>query len=144
MRPKVTVRTDSNAVEWVLGETSKGRMLKWVLSLQELQFKIVNHPGTKQGNADPMSRCPLDKWSSCPYGGGCQEPLYGVAPPYVVASGAITRSKRTKVQVEVASTQQQMSHKNRPRDLDHDDRTPEEDPEEEEDITLFQSVRPPA
>jgi hypothetical protein len=33
---------------------------------------------------------------------------------------------------------------NRPRDLDYDDRTPEEDPEEEEDITLAQSVRPPA
>jgi hypothetical protein len=78
-----------------------------------------------------------------PYGGGYQEPLYGVAPPYVVVSGSITRSKRTKVQVEETSTQQQMSKQNRPHDLDHDDRTPEEDPEEEKDITLVQNVRPP-
>ena len=44
---KFTVRTDSNAVEWMLGGASKGRMLKWALSLQELQLKLIHRPGAK-------------------------------------------------------------------------------------------------
>jgi hypothetical protein len=89
------VRTDSNAVEWVLGEASKGRMLKWALSLQELKFKITHRPGAKHGNADTMSRCPLEEWSKCPYGGGAQEPLYGVAPPFIVGMAAHSTPKTT-------------------------------------------------
>jgi hypothetical protein len=91
-----------------------------------------------------MPRCPLDKWSSCPYGGGCQEPLNGVTPPYVVVSGAITRSRRTRAQTEKAEVVQQGPNESRSRDLDHDDRMPEGDLEQEEDITHSQSVRPPA
>jgi hypothetical protein len=56
-------------------------MLKWALALQECQFKIIHRPGTKKGNADALSRCPLENWSFC---------LYGVAPPFMV--GAVTRS----------------------------------------------------
>jgi hypothetical protein len=89
------VRTDSKAVEWVLGEASKGRMLKWALSLQELKFKITHRSGAKHGNADAMSRCPLEEWSKCPYGGAAQEPLYGVAPPIIVGVAARSTTKAT-------------------------------------------------
>jgi hypothetical protein len=70
-------------------------MLKWVLSLQELKFKITHRSGAKHGNADAISRCPLKVWSKCPYGGGLQEPLYGEAPPFIVGVAARSTTKAT-------------------------------------------------
>jgi hypothetical protein len=87
------IRTDSNAVEYVLGNCIKGRMRKWALALQELKYKIEHRPGCKHGNADAMSRYPLEKCSDCPYGAGNLEPLHGSAPPFPVST--VTRSSST-------------------------------------------------
>jgi exodeoxyribonuclease III len=81
---KFTVRTDSNAVAWVLEKATKGRLLRWALMLQERDYTIVHRPGDKHGNADGLSRCHLR--SCCPYGETHIEPIYGVAPPLPVSS----------------------------------------------------------
>ena len=74
-----TVRTDANAVEWVLQKATTGRLMRWALNLQEREFTILHRKGSANGNADSLSRCPLR--SSCPYGETAVEPIHGVAPP---------------------------------------------------------------
>jgi len=82
----VMVRTDSNAVKWVLERATKGRLLRWALALQEIDYTIEHRPGQKNGNADGLSRCPLR--SNCPYGEKRIEQIYGIAPP-IHASAAL-------------------------------------------------------
>ena len=74
-----TVRTDANAVEWVLQKATTGRLMRWALNLQEREFTIKHRKGSANGNADALSRCPLR--SSCPYKEHPIEPIHGVAPP---------------------------------------------------------------
>ena len=63
---EVKVRTDSNAVSWVLE-----------------QYTIEHREGKKHGNADALSRCP--HMSTCPYRVKVDS-IYGDSPPIVVGA----------------------------------------------------------
>ena len=71
---KVTFRTDNTAVRSVLEKASKGRHLRWALAMQELDYTLVERPGTAHSNADGLSRCHLR--SACPYGENKVECIY--------------------------------------------------------------------
>ena len=93
-RTKFLVRTDSNAVKWVMQKAVKGRLLKWALSLQELQYEVEHRKGTKHCNADGLSRCPL--LSTQPYGVEPQEQIYGVPPPLPVSTVGVANTCAAK------------------------------------------------
>ena len=95
---RFTIRTDSSIVKWVFANAEKGRMLKWALAIQELDYEIEHRPGPKHCNADGVSRCPMV--SECPYGVEPQEPIYGIRPPLPVgAVGQVEPKRRKKIQL---------------------------------------------
>ncbi len=65
---RFVLRTDHDALKWILGLTeAKGKLARWQLRLQELEFDIVHRPGVQHKAADAMSRLPTD--------GGDNEPI---------------------------------------------------------------------
>ncbi len=53
------VVTDHQCLTWLQGlNEPKGRLARWILSLQEYQFQIKHRPGKQNGNADAISRFP--------------------------------------------------------------------------------------
>ena len=69
---KFTVWTDADAARHIMQENAKdvtGRILRWHLAVQEfIPFNIEKRPGKRNGNADGLSRLPLN--SAEPYGEG--------------------------------------------------------------------------
>ena len=52
-----TVQTDHNPLIWLDSISSKNRrLIRWSLTLQEYQIKIVHKRGVENGNADALSR----------------------------------------------------------------------------------------
>ena len=52
--------TDHQYLTWLQGlKELKGRLARWILSLQEYQFQIKHRPGRQNGNADALSRFPV-------------------------------------------------------------------------------------
>ena len=55
------VVTDHQCLTWLQGlKEPEGRLARWILSLQEYQFQIKHRPGKQNGNADTLSRCPVN------------------------------------------------------------------------------------
>ena len=53
------VVTYHQCLTWLQGlKEPKGRLARWILSLQEYQFQIKHRPGRQNGNADALSRFP--------------------------------------------------------------------------------------
>jgi hypothetical protein len=51
--------TDHAALRWLLNHSaSKGRTTRWVLQLQEFQYRVTYRKGVKHQNADALSRIP--------------------------------------------------------------------------------------
>ena len=75
------VYTDNQAIKWLFdrADSCTGRLQKWIISLQDLDYEVVHRKGTCNGNADGLSRCCLP--STCPYNEEPDEPLYGAPPP---------------------------------------------------------------
>ena len=53
---KFTVVTDHSALRWLHSIEPKGRIARWVMDLQEYSFDVCHRPGSKNGNADALSR----------------------------------------------------------------------------------------
>lgn len=82
------VVTDSSAAAHIIGPKSKsasGRLLRWSLALQDFwPFAVEHRAGKRHGNADGLSRNPLD--STEPYGEGPTE----IQPASLLAFRATT------------------------------------------------------
>ena len=56
-----TLLTDHQPLQWLFSRHDlTGQSARWVLLLQEYEFKVVHRAGTANGNADALSRMPLD------------------------------------------------------------------------------------
>ena len=54
------VRSDCQALEWLKDKRPRGaRINKWLLRLQEYDYKVVHRPGIKSANCDGLTRQPL-------------------------------------------------------------------------------------
>ena len=55
------IQTDHRALEWLdrLKENNV-RLTRWSLALQPFQFEVKHRPGRDNGNADALSRAPID------------------------------------------------------------------------------------
>ena len=56
-----TLVTDHSALQWLHTVEPKGRLARWVMTLQEYSFIIKHRPGIAHGNADGLSRLPSDE-----------------------------------------------------------------------------------
>ena len=64
---KFTIETDHNPLPQLGNlKDSRGRLARWALSLQQYDFTIVHRSGSKNANADGLSR---DQWSLTKVGG---------------------------------------------------------------------------
>ena len=88
---RFTVVTDNEALTWLFTKApNQSRIQKWVIMMQDLSFDTRHRAGSKHGNADGLSRCPLP--STKPYGEEDVEPLYGASPPISCAvSSSVNR-----------------------------------------------------
>ena len=51
--------TDHQSLTWLQGlKEPKGRLARWILALQEYEFKIKHRPGRQHSNADTLSQFP--------------------------------------------------------------------------------------
>ena len=64
-----TLFTDHTALRWLHSVEPKRRIGRWVMDLQEYYFAVFHRPGSANGNADALSRLPL------------QEPLFHQGDP---------------------------------------------------------------
>ena len=56
-----TLVTDHSALRWLHSVEPKGRIGRWVMDLQEYEFAVQHRPGSANGNADALSRLPLQE-----------------------------------------------------------------------------------
>ena len=55
-----TVVSDHSPLQWLMRKKKPtGRLMRWSLLLQEFDFEVQYRPGSKNGNADGLSRTPL-------------------------------------------------------------------------------------
>ena len=66
---KFVIYSDHKPLMYLFGEhraisaTASARVQRWALTLSGYQYSIVHRPGSKQGNADGLSRLPLPTYS---------------------------------------------------------------------------------
>ena len=58
---RFTVESDNLDLTWLRDTKKSGRLLRWGLRLSEFDFRIIHKKGTLNGNADALSRHPLDE-----------------------------------------------------------------------------------
>lgn len=56
-----TIVTDHYALKWLYTQKPKGRLARWIMSIQEHDFEIIHKEGKKHRNADALSRIPSQK-----------------------------------------------------------------------------------
>ena len=58
---RFTLITDHEPLKWLMTQTKlMGRKARWVCTLQEFDFEVIHRSGLTHGNADSLSRSPLD------------------------------------------------------------------------------------
>lgn len=58
---KFTVRTDNRPLAWLRKlKKPPPRIARWILKLQEYEFEIIHRPGSRNSNADTLSRLPIN------------------------------------------------------------------------------------
>ena len=76
---KITVRTDHNALRWLLGfKEPEGQLARWLIELSSYDIDVQHRPGAQHANADGLSRLPL-----CLQCGREEEPAGESRPPAV-------------------------------------------------------------
>ena len=56
----IFIHTDHIALLWLLSlKRAQGRIMRWVVALQEYNFTVKHRPGAVHTAADGLSRCPL-------------------------------------------------------------------------------------
>ena len=61
-----TLRTYHKSLVWLHRfKDTEGMMARWLHTLQQFQFSIVNHAGSDHGNADGLSRAPTSPCRQC-------------------------------------------------------------------------------
>ncbi len=72
-----TLFTDHQPLQWLFSRQDlSGQSARWVLLLQEYDFKVIHRPGKSNGNADALSRLPLEAQDQVPL----HPPLAAVLP----------------------------------------------------------------
>ncbi len=72
-----TLYTDHQPLKWLFSRQDlTGQSARWVLLLQEYDFEVIHRPGLANGNADALSRLPLDAAQQVP-----QYPALAAARP---------------------------------------------------------------
>ena len=91
------VRSDCRALEWLKDKRPRGaRINKWLLRLQEYDYKVIHRPGIKSANCDGLTRQPLEtEYDVDPF-----EELPTTEPIVSV----LTRAQRMKMDVEIPDT----------------------------------------
>ena len=54
-----TLMTDHAPLQWLSAQKMEGLLYRWALTMQEYNFNIVYRSGSSNGNADALSRSPL-------------------------------------------------------------------------------------
>ncbi len=63
---KFTVQTDHCALKWLFNQQCpSGRLTRWTMKLQSHTFVVVHKKGSKNSNADALSRIPSDMSENC-------------------------------------------------------------------------------
>jgi len=72
-----TLLTDHQPLQWLFSRKDlTGQSARWVLLLQEYEFTVTHRAGTANGNADALSRMPLDNADQAPM----HPPLAAIPP----------------------------------------------------------------
>ena len=61
---KFQLVTDNRVLKWLHTIQPKGRIARWIMDLQELDFSVTHRPGSSNQNADVLSRLTHDASSS--------------------------------------------------------------------------------
>ena len=96
-----TLVTDHSALQWLQSVEPKGRIARWLMTLQEYSFTIKHRPGVSHGNADGISRLPSANENFSP-----QETLNCVttmSPGYNLRQAQLRDSTLSKI-IEVLAT----------------------------------------
>ena len=84
-------RSDCKALEWLKDKRPRGaRINKWLLRLQEYDYKVVHRPGVKSANCDGLTRQPL------PAEGSYDVDPFETLPAEQKVVHALTRAQRLK------------------------------------------------
>jgi exonuclease III len=97
-----TVRTDNNAVKFLMERPHSARIMHWVMRIQEFNYTAVHRPGKRHSNCDTLSRQPVD--STRPYGEREVDDLYEDARGGAAAeplAAVATRSMQARAQARV-------------------------------------------
>ena len=63
---RFTLRTDHKSLVWLHRfKDTEGMLSRWLHSLQQFQFSIIDRPGKDHGNADGLSRAPSSPCRQC-------------------------------------------------------------------------------
>ncbi len=90
------VKSDCSALEWLKDKRPRGaRINKWLLRLQEYDFKVVHRPGIKSANGDGLTRQPLPEDESYDV-----DP-FETLPTTQVVVNVVTRAQRLKEATEI-------------------------------------------
>ena len=113
-QPKVTVYTDSKAVEWMVKPTSAytGRCLRWVLRASEWPLDVQHRSGVTHCLPDMLTRCVSEHYSKelkNPI-----EPLNAVAPAAQVGGLQLPLSVSTRSQVRASARASRLGSSNVP------------------------------
>ena len=89
------VRSDCQALQWLKDKQPKGaRINKWLLRLQEFDYKVIHRPGSKSANCDGLTRQPLAGEDNY----GEQDPFELLPPPQGdVVHAILTRKQKAKL-----------------------------------------------
>ena len=87
-----TIVTDHGSLQWLINlRDANGRLARWALQLQGYTFTIRHRPGREHGNADALSRCPVD--------------AVGSNAATIAVRAATTRAKRRLAEHKTNATQ---------------------------------------
>ena len=85
------VKSDCQALEWLKDKRPRGaRINKWLLRLQEYDYKVVHRPGIKSANCDGLTRQPF------PENNSYDVDPFEVLPTTQVIVNVVTRAQRLK------------------------------------------------